>query len=86
MVSERYLYGVVKEASGKTFGKYIESLRMKKAEQLLLTTDLTNIQIFQQCGFGSENTFYRNFLKAHGMPPAVWKVKMQPENEENNKV
>ncbi len=86
LVSERYLYGVVKEASGKTFGKYIESLRMKKAEQLLLTTDLTNIQIFQQCGFGSENTFYRNFLKAHGMPPAVWKVKMQPENEENNKV
>ena len=79
LVSEKYLYAAVKEASGKTFGKYVESLRMKKAEALLLTTDLTNIQIFHQCGFGSENTFYRNFLKVHGMPPAVWKVKMQAE-------
>lgn len=83
LVSEKYLYSVVKAASGKTFGKYLESLRMQKAETLLLTTDLTNIQIFQQCGFGSENTFYRNFLKAHGMPPAVWKAKKQAESSQN---
>lgn len=83
LISEKYLYRVVKEVSGKTFGKYIESLRMQKAEFLLLTTDLTNIQIFQQCGFGSENTFYRNFLKAHGMPPATWKIKMQAETGNN---
>ena len=83
LVSEKYLYGVVKEASGKTFGKYIEGLRMAKAESLLLTTELTNIQIYQQCGFGSENTFYRNFLKAHGMPPAVWKAKMQEQSGNN---
>ena len=73
----------MKEASGKTFGKYIEGLRMAKAESLLLTTELTNIQIYQQCGFGSENTFYRNFLKAHGMPPAVWKAKMQEQSGNN---
>ncbi|MGI5894888.1 MAG: helix-turn-helix domain-containing protein [Candidatus Merdivicinus sp.] len=83
LISEKYLYRVVKEASGKTFGKYLESLRMKKAENLLLTTDLTNIQIFQQCGFGSENTFYRNFLKVHGMPPTSWKAKMQTESAQN---
>lgn len=83
LVSEKYLYAVVKEASGKTFGKYIEGLRMGKAESLLLTTELTNIQIYQQCGFGSENTFYRNFLKSHGMPPAVWKAKMQEKSGKN---
>lgn len=83
LISEKYLYGVIKEASGKTFGKYIESMRMKEAESLLLNTELTNIQIYQQCGFGSENTFYRNFLKAHGMSPAAWKVKMHTETGKN---
>lgn len=84
LVSEKYLYSVVKGACGKTFGKYIESLRMQKAEQLLLTTDLTNIQIYRQCGFGSENTFYRNFMKLHGMPPAIWKAKMQEKTGETS--
>lgn len=79
LVSEKYLYNVVKGVSGMTFGKYIESLRIRKAESLLLTTDLTNIQIYQQCGFGSENTFYRNFLRSHGMTPNAWKAKKQAE-------
>lgn len=77
LISEKYLYSIVKEESGKTFGKYVEGLRMQKAESLLLTTELTNVQIYQQCGYGSENTFYRNFLKVHGISPAVWKAKMR---------
>ncbi len=80
LVSEKYLYNVVKGTFGMTFGKYIENLRIRKAESLLLSTELTNIQIYQQCGFGSENTFYRNFLKSHGMTPTAWKAKKQAEN------
>ncbi len=81
LVSEKYLYSVVKGESGKTFGKYVESLRMQKAEALLLTTEFTNVQIYQQCGYGSENTFYRNFLKVHGISPAVWKAKMREKTD-----
>lgn len=79
LVSEKYLYNVIKSAFGMTFGKYVESLRIRKAESLLLSTELTNVQIYQQCGFGSENTFYRNFLKSHGMTPTAWKAKKQAE-------
>ena len=84
LVSEKYLYSVVKGESGKTFGKYVESLRMQKAESLLLTTEFTNVQIYQQCGYGSENTFYRNFLKVHGISPAVWKAKMRAKTGQSS--
>lgn len=73
LISEKYVFSFVKEQTGKSLGKYIEEIRLLHAERLLLETDESNSAILKQCGFGSENTFYRAFSKKHGVTPAVWK-------------
>lgn len=73
MISEKYVFSFVKEQTGKTLGKYIEEIRLANAERLLVETDEANSKILMQCGFGSENTFYRAFSKKHGVSPTVWR-------------
>lgn len=73
MISEKYVYAFVKEQTGKSLSKYIEEKRVAKAERLLLETDAPNSSVLKECGFGSENTFYRAFSKKHGVSPAVWR-------------
>lgn len=63
---------IVKEVTGKSFKTYVESVRIDKAELLLKNTDKTNIQIAAECGFCSENTFYRAFSRRHGTTPSRW--------------
>ncbi|MBW4084956.1 helix-turn-helix domain-containing protein [Paenibacillus sp. S150] len=78
LISEKYVFSFVKEQTGKSLGKYIEEIRLANAERLLLETDYSNNRIWKQCGFGSENTFYRAFSKKHGVTPTVWR-----ENQRN---
>lgn len=71
-------YGV----SRKTLDRYFNSvlglsakavladLRIDRAKQLLKNTDKTMNFIIDNCGYGSEKTFYRVFKEATGMTPA----------------
>ncbi|GBF72525.1 hypothetical protein PA598K_00781 [Paenibacillus sp. 598K] len=74
LISEKYVFSFVKEQTGKTLGKYIEDIRLAHAERLLLDTEQANSWVWRQCGFGSENTFYRAFSKKHGVTPTVWRA------------
>jgi len=71
-VSENYVLQLVKEATGKSFKNFVESLRIDKAEDMLTNTNETNISIATACGFGSETTFYRAFARRHGVTPSKW--------------
>ena len=72
-ISEKYVYFLLKEQTGKSLSGYVEDVRLDMAEQLLTGTDLSNAAIWQQCGFGSENTFYRAFARRRGLSPAAWR-------------
>ena len=72
--SEKHVFKLIKNWSRKSFGDQLEHLRILKAENLLLTTKLSNEQIAQSAGFTSLSTFYRAFRKAHGVTPASWKL------------
>lgn len=72
-VCEKYIYTIIKEATGDNLGKYIEKLRVREACDLLLSTNHANAVISSLCGFGSEKTFYRAFSKHHGVSPNVWR-------------
>ncbi len=48
---------------------YLRQLRLKRAAQLLRTTNLTVAAIAEQCGFGSIETFHRVFKAAYGLTP-----------------
>lgn len=77
MISEKYVFSLIKEQTGKSLGTLVEEIRLDEAERLLSHTNLSNSIIWQQCGFGSENTFYRAFSKRRGVSPALWRKQQE---------
>lgn len=76
-ISAKYLSRFLKEQTQKTFAKYLEDVRIDKAKEYLLTTDMSNKEVAEKVGFGSLNTFYRVFNRAEGMSPVNWKKASQ---------
>lgn len=59
--------------TGINFHEYLITLRLKKAEHLLRTTNLTVTEVVQQSGFQNVKTFNRVFKKAHGCAPREYR-------------
>lgn len=78
-ISEKYLSQFMKEQIGETFSTYLCQLRLEKAKEYLKTTDYTNDKIAELTGFGSVNTFYRNFSKYVGITPRIYKETYKKE-------
>lgn len=71
--SEYYFTRFFKEATGMTFGKYINNYRVEKAAQLLRNTDDPITEVVFKSGFGSIKTFNRVFKQAKGCSPSSYK-------------
>lgn len=71
--SEYYFTRFFKEATGMTFGKYINNYRVEKAAQLLKDTDDTITEVVFKSGFGSIKTFNRVFKQTKGCSPSAYK-------------
>lgn len=67
---------VVKHESGIPLRLYIQSHRLEAARRLLLTTNLSIIQIAEQCGVNDFNYFSRIFKKQYGMSPSVMRLEI----------
>jgi len=55
--SPTYFHKLFKSSTGKTVREYIEDLRIKKAINMIVETDLTVTQIAYECGFSSQSYF-----------------------------
>ena len=71
--SEYYFTRFFKEATGMTFGRYINNYRVEKAAQLLKDTDDTITEVVFKSGFGSIKTFNRVFRQTKGCSPSTYK-------------
>jgi AraC-like DNA-binding protein len=69
-ISENRLQAVTRKWTGKSFLEYVESKRMSLSRELLLTTSKTIAQITRECGYASENSFYKAFRRFYGQPPS----------------
>lgn len=58
-----------------TFYQYINTLRIRHAADLLLSTDYTIKQIQVNSGFSSRTTFCKYFTEYHGCSPTVYRQK-----------
>jgi AraC-like DNA-binding protein/quercetin dioxygenase-like cupin family protein len=74
-MSEKSLYRFLKSRLNMTMKELIELTRMDHALYLLSNTNKDNSIIAQECGFCSDNTFYRAFKKTYGMTPLEYKSK-----------
>lgn len=63
------LRALVRERTGLSLGKYLESARIARAHQLIDMTDMNISEIAYACGYESPAAFSRLFRKHMGMTP-----------------
>ncbi|MCU6794161.1 AraC family transcriptional regulator [Paenibacillus sp. WQ 127069] len=68
-LSSKYISRIFKEITGTSITDYISLIRMSKAKEMLLNTDLKIGDIAQQIGIESRTTFLRIFKKHEGISP-----------------
>ncbi len=69
---------IIKIFSGrflKTPHRYITGLRVKRAKQLMLSSERGLSDIAAECGYSDYSVFYKNFKNETGMSPNVWRSK-----------
>ncbi len=64
-----HFHNSFKKATGKTLHKYVEEQRIKKAINLLLTTNMTLTEIAFECGFSSQAYFSFAFKRKTNLTP-----------------
>jgi len=72
-MSERSFGRRYTEATGMTPARAVERLRIEAARQLLAETSLPQKRIAHRCGFGTEETMRRSFLRVQGVGPAEYR-------------
>ncbi len=68
-MSPEHLSRSFKKENGIGFNKYLNLLRLQKAEELLKTTELSVSKIADRCGFDDSNYFSLKFKELYGIPP-----------------
>lgn len=76
-ITKFHLCRMFKEKTGATINTYINKLRLKKACDLLHTTDKNAVSIAEECGFNSPIYFSQCFKKAFGMSPITYRKEKQ---------
>ncbi len=67
------LYSIIKEVYGKGIEQLTRELRVTKAKELLLSTDMAVSNVAAAVGFGDYNYFIKVFKKEVGTTPARFK-------------
>lgn len=73
--SPNVLGRIFKALAGKPVFQYITQVRMKRAEELLLQSKLTNKEIALACGFENTSYFYSLFKQELGLTPSEYRKK-----------
>ena len=72
-ISDKYFMTLYKEQTGRNFGAYVETRRLKQAEKYLLETDWSMGRIADAVGYSTVDAFYKSFKKNYGLAPGKWK-------------
>jgi transcriptional regulator GlxA family with amidase domain len=74
-MSERSFSRHYAESTGRTPARAVEQLRVEAARQLLSDTALPVKRIAQRCGFGSEETMRRSFVRLLAATPQDYRAR-----------
>jgi two-component system response regulator YesN len=74
-LTPNYLSHLFKKKTGVSLTRYIISYRMKKAEELLRTTDMKISCIAENTGYKNHSYFSMIFKRAFGMSPGRYREK-----------
>lgn len=71
--SAQYISRLIKKEVGMTYQSYLNHLRITKAQELLVSTDLSITEIYEQVGYNSRNTFVKTFKSMTGVTPSDYR-------------
>jgi transcriptional regulator GlxA family with amidase domain len=74
-MSERSFSRRYAQATGMTPGRAVERISLEAARRLLLETRLPVKRIAQRCGFGSEETMRRSFIRLLAVAPQDYRAR-----------
>ena len=72
-MNKDYLSRAFKKHTGIGMAKYLNNIRIRKAQELLKSTDLQVMEIADQVGYFDSKYFSRQFKLATGMTPAQYR-------------
>jgi AraC family transcriptional regulator len=72
-VSSRYLTKAFKETTGRTVHGYVAEVRLRKAAELLCSTDLPMKELAARLGFSALASFSSAFRAATGQTPTAFR-------------
>ncbi|MDF2646089.1 MAG: response regulator [Paenibacillus sp.] len=75
-MSISYFSALFKRCTGRTLVQYIQEVRIEKAKQLLLETQLKNYEIAERVGFATQPYFIRVFKSSVGVSPNTFRKRM----------
>lgn len=79
--SEYYLAHLFKEKMGISIKQYLMMKKIKHAEKLLTTTDLSIESISSQLNFSSAHSFYQAFKRYHSISPGDFRKNSQNKEQ-----
>ena len=78
-ISVSYISAILKKEKNTTFVKYLTTLRMEKAKELLKNPNNKIVDIAESIGFSEPYYFSHSFKKYQGVSPKEYR-----NNEQNN--
>jgi len=73
-VNASYLSKAFKDEKDETFTSYVNRLRLEKARELILSSDMKIEDIALKVGFNSTNYFIKKFKEMYGTTPGLYKL------------
>lgn len=74
--SQGYLSELIKKETGQTFTEHLTKYRIKKAEELLRTTNESITKIAEKVGYSDYFYFTKVYKKATGMTPSMYRKQL----------
>ena len=71
--SPQYISRLIKKEVGMTYQSYLNHLRIQKAQELLIHTELSVSEIYERVGYHGRNTFIRTFKAICGVTPSEYR-------------
>lgn len=73
-MSPRNFSRVLAQTTGLTPGKFVESMRLSRARELLESSDDSVGQIAEACGFMRDERLRRAFMRSFGITPSQYRI------------
>ena len=77
-----YFHNLFKASTGRTLHEYVEEQRIRKAANMLITTDFTLAKIAYECGFSSQSYFSYAFKRKMNKTPREYAKEVFERYEE----